>query len=91
VRNYLETAEVFDVPYDPLMTPDDRPAIRGMALPSDVLGKIYAGNFQRLTAPEPKPLDMELVKEELERIAALVDASGGAVNPARDVARSLAI
>lgn len=90
VRNYLETGEVFPVPYDPLMTPDDRPAIRGMQLRADVLTKIYSGNFQRLTGPAPKTLDMDLVNEELERLATLLDRSGAPANPAREIAGLLA-
>jgi len=91
VRNYLETDEVFPVPSDPLMVPDDRPPIRGMELPAEVLGKIYAGNFQRIVGPGPKALDMDLVTEELDRIAALVDAAGGATNPAREIGGLLAV
>jgi len=90
VRNYLENAEVFDVPYDPLMTPDDRPAIRGMALSKETLAKIYRANFQRLAGAAPKPLDMDLVSEELERMVALIDMSDVPTNPAREVLVSLA-
>jgi predicted TIM-barrel fold metal-dependent hydrolase len=90
VRNALETGEVFDVPYDPLMTPDDRPAIRGVALPPESLEKLYTANFQRLAGAAPKTLDMDLVNQELERMAALVDASGAPTNPAREVMESLA-
>jgi hypothetical protein len=91
VRNYLETGDVFPVPFDPLMTPDDRPAIRGMALPQEVLRKIYAGNFQRVAGAAPKALDIDLVRQEMERIAALVDGSGAPVNPARQVVGLLAV
>jgi predicted TIM-barrel fold metal-dependent hydrolase len=91
VRNYLETDETFAVPPDPLMTPDDRPAIRGMALPREVLAKIYSGNYQRLAGRAPKALDMDLVKAELDRLGALVEELGTPVNPAREVARSLAL
>jgi len=91
VRNYLETGDVFPVPFDPLMTPDDRPPIRGMALPQEVLRKIYAGNFQRVAGAAPKALDIDLVKRELERIAALVDGFGAAANPARQVVGLLAV
>lgn len=89
VRNYLENADVFDVPYDPLMTPDDRPAVKGMALPKEILAKVYRANFQRLAGTVPKPLDMGLVNRELERLAALMDASGAPANPAREVLASL--
>jgi len=91
VRHYLESGEVFAVPPDPLMTPDDRPAIRGMALPAEVLARIHGENFRRIAGPAPKALDMELVKCELGRIAALVDASGGPVNPAQEIVGLLAL
>jgi len=90
MRNYLETADVFPVPSDPLMTPDTRPRLRGMKLPADVLAKIYTANFRRIAGPVPKALDMDLVQEELERIATLVNASGAPANPAREVAALLA-
>ena len=37
IRRFLETDDVFDVPDDPAMTPDDRPPLRGIALPREVL------------------------------------------------------
>jgi predicted TIM-barrel fold metal-dependent hydrolase len=48
VRHWLETDDVFDVPDDPLMTPDDRPALRGIALGEAELERIYAANFLRI-------------------------------------------
>jgi len=91
VRHYLEQGETFPVPPDPLMTPDDRPALQGMALPPEVLSKIYVGNFQRLAGPAPKLLNRSLVKEELERLARLVDATGAPTNPAREVTKALGL
>jgi hypothetical protein len=35
IRRFLETDEVFDVPDDPAMTPDDRPPLKGIALPRE--------------------------------------------------------
>jgi predicted TIM-barrel fold metal-dependent hydrolase len=64
VRHWLETDDEFDVPDDPLMTPDDRPALKGIALPADALEKIYAGNFQRILGrTEPCPLNNDAVDE----------------------------
>jgi hypothetical protein len=47
-------------------------------------------NFQRLAGAAPKTLEMDQVNQELERMAALVDASGAPTNPARKVMESLA-
>ena len=56
IRRYLETGETFEVPEDPAMTPDDRPPLRGIALPRDVLAKIYADNFRRVVGSSPRHL-----------------------------------
>jgi predicted TIM-barrel fold metal-dependent hydrolase len=46
IRRFLETDEPFEVPDDPAMAPDQRPPLRGLALPRDVLRRIYADNFR---------------------------------------------
>jgi predicted TIM-barrel fold metal-dependent hydrolase len=56
IRRFLETDDVFDVPEDPAMTPDDRPPLRGIALPRDALAQIYAQNFRRIVGDRPRPL-----------------------------------
>jgi len=54
------------VPDDPLMTPDERPALRGLALDEASLRQIYAGNFQRIVgATRPRPLNDSAVDELL--------------------------
>jgi hypothetical protein len=58
IRRFLETDERFDVPEDPAMTPDERPQLHGIALPRDVLTKIYVTNFLRYVTPTPKPLNL---------------------------------
>ena len=60
--------------------------IQGIKLPEEVLRKIYAGNFERIVSPSPKPLNRPLVDEELERLGALYEAMGVAPNLAREVA-----
>ena len=56
IRRFLETDDSFAVPDDPAMSPDDRPPLRGLALPRGVLQKIYADNFRRHVSAEPKQL-----------------------------------
>jgi predicted TIM-barrel fold metal-dependent hydrolase len=67
-------------------------SFRGLALPREVLEKIYRTNFERLYGAVPAPLDREKAVAELERMAALLDAQGdGQVveNQARHVAIEL--
>ena len=91
VRNFLETDEEFHVPTDePLFWPDHRTMIRGIALPEEVLRKIYAENFRRQVSPAPRPLNRELVLAELDRLTVLLDALGSKPNAARRVASQLA-
>jgi hypothetical protein len=90
VRNFLETDEEFHVPTDErLFWPDHRTMIRGLALPREVLDKIYAGNFRRVAGPEPRKLGPGGVIEELDRLTALQDALGASRNTARRVATRL--
>jgi predicted TIM-barrel fold metal-dependent hydrolase len=72
VRAFLETGETFAVPLAGWATAGDWPPLRGLELPPDVLAKLYTGNFQRLVGPTPRPLDMELMQEELDRLEALM-------------------
>jgi predicted TIM-barrel fold metal-dependent hydrolase len=89
VRRCLETADVFHVPTDePLFWPDHRTTLRGLALPADALAKIYGGNFRRLIGAEPRPLDREAVRKELERLAAISDDRGVSPNVAREMAQA---
>lgn len=59
VRRFLETADTFDVPDDVLMSPDDRPPLRGLGLPDDVLQQIYVENFRRVIGTRPRPLNLD--------------------------------
>jgi predicted TIM-barrel fold metal-dependent hydrolase len=90
VRNFLETDEEFHVPMDePLFWPDHRTMIRGIALPEDVLRRIYAENFRRLAGDSPRPLRRDAVIAELNRLAVVQDAIGAERNTARRVAAAL--
>jgi predicted TIM-barrel fold metal-dependent hydrolase len=56
IRRFLETDETFDVPDDPAMAPDVRPPLHGIALPREVLQKIYTDNFRRVVGANPREL-----------------------------------
>jgi predicted TIM-barrel fold metal-dependent hydrolase len=62
IRRFLETADHFDVPEDPAMTPDARPPLHGLNLPREVLKKIYADNFRRVVGTSPRPLRTQHVE-----------------------------
>jgi predicted TIM-barrel fold metal-dependent hydrolase len=90
VRNFLETDETFHVPTDDhLFWPDHRTMITGIKLPETALRKIYAGNYRRIVGPQPKPLNLPLVIEELDRLALLHDSLGVRPNMPRKVAEAL--
>ncbi len=93
VRSMLETDELFTPPEElhywlyPGMD-----GFRGLALPREVLEKIYRTNFERLYGSLPAPLDREKAVAELERMVALLDAQGDdqvVANQARQVAEEL--
>jgi len=91
MRNFLETDEWFHVPTDDsLFWPDHRSMIQGIALPADVLAKIYARNFERIVSPSPRSLNLPLVLRELDRLTALYHQLGLPNSAARRVAVSIA-
>jgi len=95
VFRWLESEDTFQVPEaaDFLLGPPEDGRIRGMSLSTDVLMRIYSGNFARLVAPEPRPLNIEKAIEECERLAAVAEAFSGtpaAETEAALVARRLA-
>lgn len=72
VRCFLESEEHFDAA--PLI---QRPGeVRGIALPPEVLIKIYRTNFQRLMGERPAPLDKAMALTECQRLAALFERGG---------------
>jgi predicted TIM-barrel fold metal-dependent hydrolase len=94
VRHFLETDGPFSAPegigHDLGM---DSEGFHGIALPSDVLEKIYRVNFERLFGAAPAPLDRDAALVELDRMAVALDARAGegpVESPARRVARRLA-
>ena len=93
VRRFLESGE-------PYVAPEgmghwlgmDAGGFHGIALPPEVLDKIYRTNFERLFGPTSAPLNRDAALAELERQAAVMDARAGEPTngPARQVARWLA-
>jgi predicted TIM-barrel fold metal-dependent hydrolase len=76
---WLESEDEFRVPdgADYLLGPPEDGVIRGMALPDEVLTRLYGGNLRRLTGAAPKPLNVPLAIEECRRLAAIAEALSG--------------
>jgi predicted TIM-barrel fold metal-dependent hydrolase len=92
VRAFLEGEEPFTPsPLIPHWLEDDLEAIRPLALPEEMLVKIYHANFECLYGARPAPLDEEAARAELARMADVIDAGEGErpENPAREVLERL--
>jgi hypothetical protein len=55
----------------------DLPALRGLALPREVLVKIYRANVERLYGPAPAALDLEAGLELTRQMAEALDERAG--------------
>jgi predicted TIM-barrel fold metal-dependent hydrolase len=93
VRQFLESDRPFSAPAGVgHWLGMDTAGFHGIALPLDVLEKIYHANFERVFGPEPAPLNRDAALAELERMAAVIDAQAGGEpvdSPARRAARRL--
>jgi predicted TIM-barrel fold metal-dependent hydrolase len=70
VRRFLETDDVFPVPDDPAMTPDDRPDLKGIHLPQPVLDDIFCKNFHRVIGrTKPQPLNRSKTRSAVRDLA----------------------
>jgi hypothetical protein len=89
VYRWLESEDTCRVPEaaDFLLGPPEDGIIRGMSLPEDVLAKIYRGNFVGLSGAQPRPLDVEQVIEECERLADIAEALSGTPAAETEAAR----
>ncbi|MCX7597956.1 MAG: amidohydrolase, partial [Armatimonadetes bacterium] len=85
IFRWLESDEEFRVPADAdeLLGPPEDGIIRGMALPDDVLARIYRDNMASLAGAEPRPLDVGAAIAECERLAAIAEAMSG--RPAKEM------
>jgi predicted TIM-barrel fold metal-dependent hydrolase len=79
IYRWLETEDTFRVPReaDFLLGPPEDGVIRGMALPEDVLERIYVQNPVRLAGLEPRVLDLPRAVAECERVADIAEALSG--------------
>ena len=91
VYRWLETEDTFRVPdgADFLLGPAEDGVVRGMALPDDVLTRIYHGNITRLVGDRPKRLDVPTATEVCERLSAIAGAMSG-VDPGETEAGKVA-
>jgi hypothetical protein len=93
VRSFLELEGVFAPP--PVLADwlqEGLGGFRGIALPAEVLHKIYHANLERLYGSTPATLNLDAALAEVERIADAVDAAAGGdvgENQARQVAEAL--
>jgi hypothetical protein len=71
VRRFLETEEVFPVPNDPVMTPDDRPDLHGLGLPENAVARITSANFYRVVGRRsPRVLNSSAVRSAMRQLVA---------------------
>jgi hypothetical protein len=69
VRRFLRTTDVYPVPDDPAMTPDERPDLHGLGLSQHTLEMIEAENFYRIVGRRtPKPLDKSAARDAMKRL-----------------------
>jgi predicted TIM-barrel fold metal-dependent hydrolase len=79
IYRWLESEDTFRVPEgaDFLLGPPEDGLIRGMALPEDVLSRIYGQNFGRVAGVDPRPLNVERAVQECERLARIAEELSG--------------
>ncbi|MFL7808152.1 MAG: amidohydrolase family protein [Anaerolineae bacterium] len=89
VYRWLESDEYYRVPDEAdflLGAPEDG-LIHGMALPDDVLKRIYHDNFVRAASDEPRALDVAQAVAVCERLAATAEVLSGTSAAETEAAR----
>jgi len=71
VKRFLQTSDTFTVrpKADSLLGTPEEGIIQGIALPEEVLAKIFYQNFENLVGKHPKPLNLELAIKQCEDLA----------------------
>ena len=87
VRHFLETNEIFEVPDDPFMLPDDRHTLHGIGISPAARANIYGRNAARLFGDRPAPLDDDACGLLCDRLVASA-ARRGATDPAAEKLRA---
>jgi hypothetical protein len=71
VRRFLETDDIFPVPNDPVMTPDERPDLHSLGLPPDAVEQIASANFYRVVGrTTPLALNAPSVRRAMRELIA---------------------
>ena len=79
VRSFLEKEGAFKLDNKQgFLFGDMEIPFRGIALPDEVLEKIYHKNFEKLAGSSPRPLDYHSIVEECERLSTLTVMMGAA-------------
>jgi hypothetical protein len=84
ITRWLETDDEYRVPpeVDMLLGAPEDGLMRGLALPDEVLEKIYHANYERIAGSGPRPFDAALAAEECRRLASVAhdpaEAAAGA-------------
>ena len=95
VYRWLETEDTYRIPLgtDFLLGKPEEGEIRGLALPDDVLARIYCDNFVRYVGAQPKPLNASEAVELCGSLAAVAESISGkpaGETEAAQVAKALA-
>jgi hypothetical protein len=90
IRRFLETEGPFQLESEEgFLFGDPDFVFQGVALPGDVLDKIYHLNFESSVSVAPKQLNPAAIIEECDRLEAVINAMGG-IQPAQVVDGSIA-
>lgn len=74
VRGFLENDGPFTLEHEGFLFGGKEAVFHGIALPEEVLEKIYAQNFINFAGESPKPLNSEAIIEECERLEMMIKA-----------------
>jgi len=79
VYRWLESDDTFRIPttVDMLLGKPEDGIVQGMALPDDVLKKIYGGNYRRIAGDTPKTLDVDGAIALCTRVGAIAQGMSG--------------
>lgn len=90
IRRFLETEGPFTLESEEgFLFGDPNFVFQGIALPGEVLEKIYHLNFERSVSTKPRRLDSAAIIEECERLEMVINAMGG-IQPGQVVDGSIA-
>ncbi len=74
IRAFLEKEGPFQLTHQGFLFGGKEAIFQGIALPEDVLDKIYYRNFETFAGVSPKPLQTDAVLEECLRLETMIDA-----------------